>query len=439
MGFLDKIFGGKKEKKLVKLKLEEVNEFVGKQVGLNSTILEKEIPAKFAEIKHLIKETKQSLRELEKSEVSDKGNKRFKKAAKTAKKDASRKIESVLDRLQPPFTDNPEEIKKYADEGLVMLREKVSAASKSIVYASVALKKAMKETGRGIESLEKELESLQKIVKGNALVFGKSKVESLLREIESEKNEREKIENELIDAERDSKEKGKRREEKESQLREMEKSAAFTELSVLEEKKNSLKREKIGLREKLVNVLGGVSRPLKKLENLSARGGVVLTTKSNHALNHFIKEPLNLFSNDLKGEEFKQLLIELKSTLMADKIDLKEKEKARTVEEIDRLLNMDFFAEFFWKENEIDRNLTKLKEQEHGMNIKSEINALKNSVRETGHSESAAVRAVKELQGRESGQNDLIRERISSLEQLLNELSDSKIQIIESTKPDEQK
>jgi len=370
---------------------------------------------------------------LEKAEVSDDGNKRFKKAAKTAKKDATRRIESVLDRLQPPFTDDPEEIRKYADSGLLLLREKVSAGAKSIVYTSVVLKDAMKETGRGIESLEKELESLQKIVRENALVFGKNKIENSLKEIELGKTALEKIKNELIEAEGEFGEKGTRREEKENELKEMEKSQAFTELNVLEEKKNSLEREKMELREKLINVLGGVSRPLKKLENLSSRGGVVLTEKSSRALNQFIKEPLNLFGQDLKGEEFKQLLIELRNALIADKIDLKEKEKARTVEEIDKLLDMDFFTEFFWKENEIDRKLTKLVEQEHGMSIRSEIRALENSIRETQHSEGAAISSVKELQGRESEQAELISERVASLEKLLNKLSDGKIQIVEST------
>lgn len=438
MGLLDKLLGtGKKEPAIKELKFEEVEPFVEKEAREKEKVIKKEVPAKFSEIKHLIHETKDLLEDLEEREISEEGNKRFRKAAKTAKRDSIKKMDSVLKKIQPPFTEDTEKIRSYVFESLSLLRKKIRSSAKSLAYTGVVLKGLMKEIGKRIDALEHAFTHLVELIKQNLLLFEKKKLLNRVSEVKDKRRELKKTRLDLnkLNSAVEEIEKNKVRIQKE--LEKLLESSDSAQLRALEKKRENLSTKKSELKNKLINMVAGINRPLKKLQNAVEKEKYFLEEESKQALKLFLDDPIKLFKRNPKAKEFKQLLKELKGTIVSEKIQLKEREKEKTLNEIDELLDFDFFSNFFWKENELEKEIKEIDKKEESIEVKSKMDRLKRNITELEHDLKETSTAIKELQRKEKQLVEEAQESINSLSSMLSKMTGKKIQIIENSEPKE--
>jgi len=432
MGFLNSLFGRKKPKqRLIELKLVELTGFVESSAGEKQAVIDKVVPAKFSEIKHLIKETDGLLNELDRTKIDDKGNKRFKKAAMTAKKDSIRRIKSVLQKIQPPFSSEPGKISDYCTESLSLLREKVKASAKAIAYTSLVLKDLMKEIGSRIDTIEQTLEALSDIVRENRILFEKRKLLNLVSEIDSMTLEQEANEKEIAEKRKALGLITANRKKAGERLRSLLESSAAEEMHELSDKRKNLQEEKFKLRASLIDKVAGLNKGFRKLENLNKTGRFVLSKESTHSLKLFLDDPINLFKQDPKGEKFKQLLEELRESVVSGKLDFKEKEREKKMNEINSLIGFDFFSEFFWKENNYDKKLIEVKEGLEANSVAGEISVLKRKIQELEHEFTQAMHSIA---GLEKKNEDLKNKNSESVEAIAIELSNAtghKIEILD--------
>ncbi|MEM0359857.1 MAG: hypothetical protein QXK06_00790 [Candidatus Diapherotrites archaeon] len=442
MGFLEKLFaslfGSKKSSKSRKassnqISFEEVNQFLEQKAAeQKATSLDKEIPAKFAEIKHTIRETSELLAELEKEEITEEGNQRFRKAVKTAKGDAIKKIKAVLERIQPPFTDDLEEIRNYSNESLELLDKKIRASSKNIAYTSFLLKDSMREIGKRMDSLETSLKELSEIVKRNDFLFQKKSLEAFIASIKKEKAELSMTEEKITALEKTLEAIEKNKKSVKAALERTMNSGSARELQALESKKKELLLEKTKLREKFLETVLCMERPLKKLANLSEKGLFSLGSDSETTLSLFFRDPALLYKRDTKGESFKRLLKSLKEAIEKGKIELSEKEKAKTLASIEELLERDFFSDFFWKENSLEKALRETEAREKAISVKTEIDTAKKQLESLERNYRETLATLTETRKTAEALNKKIFESMKSLEATLSSLTGKKIEILEA-------
>ena len=433
MGFFGRLRRGraKGEPLLIELRLGEVSGFVEKKAGEKKYILEKDVPARFSEIKHTIRETKGLLKDLEKTEISDAGNKRFRKAARTAKKDSIKKIDSVLHKIQPPFTEDAERIRSYCYESLSLLQQKIRSSSRSITYTSVILKDVMKKIGRKIEALEQSFKSLVETIKSNIILFEKKKLHSLVSGIEEDFREAGRIGSEKGELLKALKAVSAEKRRAEAAIEELLNSDASTELQGLEARRKEILLERLSTKNELVNTVVGIARPIKKLDNLTKRGKYFLEEDSQVVMGLFLKDPEVLFRQDPKGDRFKQLLRELKGAIAAEKLELKSREREKKMGEIEFLLGFDFFSNFFWRENKLEKELKEISGKEGAMEVKGEMDSLKRSLLELEHDFNEINSAARELERREAALAAKNKASLEKLGSMLSEMTSEKIRVVE--------
>ena len=433
MGFLDWFKSApKREPGIIELRLDGVGPFLERKAEEKSNVLEKEVPAKFSEIKHLIVETEALLKDLDKTEISDAGNKRFRKAARTAKKDSIQKVNAVLHKIQPPFTSDAEGVRTYCIESLALLQEKIRSSSKSLAYTSMIVKDVMREIGKKIDSLERVFKSLVGTIKENEVLFEKSKLLSLVSGIKADKEALVRTESELAEMRKALEAVATERESMQARLDKVLASEENAGLRGLEERRRQLLLEKIELRNQLINTVAGMSRPLKKLENLVSRRKHFLERDSEQAMGLFLGEPAALFKQDPKGNSFKKLLRELKGTLAAEKLGLKAREREKKLAEIDSLLEFDFFTNFFWKENGIEKEVREIEASEGKIEIKAQIDGIRSSLSGLDHDFNEISAAVRELERRAGTHSERTRASLVSLGETLSEMANQKIRIVDA-------
>ncbi|MCX6802349.1 MAG: hypothetical protein NT067_04520 [Candidatus Diapherotrites archaeon] len=439
MNFLEKLFawlfGGGNAKPtqrgVTELRFDEVGPFLESRAAQKSEVVDKEVPAKFAEIKHTIRETKALLESLEKEEIGEDGNKRFRKAAKTAKDDSIRKMSAVLERIQPPFTDDVEKIRDYSYESLELLDKKVRSNSKNIAYTSFILKDTMREIGKKVDALENSLKSLIETIRKNDFLFQKKSLMSAVEEVKQEKAELLRAEEKISALEKTLESIEKNSKAAKAALERTMNSGSAQELQALESRKKEILLEKAKLREKFVETVLCMERPLKKLANLSEKGLYSLDTESENTLSLFLREPGLLYKRDTKGESFKKLLKALKETIVSEKIDLAEKERAKALENIEELLSVDFFSDFFWKENSLEKSLRETEAKEKTISVKAEIDSANKEIESFDRDSRETTVAMNELRREAENRRKKIAESLRSLGATLSSLTGEKVEIAE--------
>ncbi|MBU2100121.1 hypothetical protein KKB11_02725, partial [Candidatus Micrarchaeota archaeon] len=150
MGFLDKLFGGKKQEKTktveeLKLDFSEVTSFSESFYAKEFDEISKEIFSRFSEVKHLLKELELVLNELEKEKVSqDEGHKKLRKIVDTSKKTLIEKMRHLNSKLTPPNSADFIELNSYCDSSLKLLESEINSFGKNIAYTGIILKEQIK-------------------------------------------------------------------------------------------------------------------------------------------------------------------------------------------------------------------------------------------------------------------------------------------------------
>jgi hypothetical protein len=440
MNFLEKLFawlfgggnaGKNAPKSVTELRFDEVEPFLESKAAQKNQAMGKEVPAKFAEIKHTIRETKALLESLEKEDISDDGNKRFRKAAKTAKDDSIRKMHAVLERIQPPFTDDLDKIRDYSYESLGLLDQKIRSSSKNIAYTSFILKDTMREIGKKVDALETALKSLVELVKANDFLFMKKSLVLSVESVRQDKAALAKAEEKILALEKNMDSSDADRKAANASLERIMNSGSAQALLAFEARKKEIIAEKAGLREKFLESVLGLERPFKKLANLSEKGLCSLDTEAENTLSLYFREPALLYKRDTKGESFKRLLKSLKETIVSEKIDLGEKEKKKALEQIEELLVQDFFSDFFWKENALEKEIRGIDAKEKATSVKSDIDSINREIEGFACSSKEAEASIKELQKETATRRKKIAESLKSLGATLSSLTGEKVEIAE--------
>ena len=374
MGIIDWFFGllfGKKKKHKGEahahnVRLSEFGPWLSKHSEKEFSELTNFALSKFAEIKHLLKETGLSLDDLlEKNvEENEKGNQRLRKIVGTSQRNFAEHMKQLLAKLQPPVTADFVSIKDYCLSAAPTMEREINSFGKSISYTSIILKEEVSGIGANVKELQSVLKQLFDS-------FSKRESISLLVEIKNaEKRLGEKLSENLSskeyldEASLEKKKTEKKHSDLLQKLSSLEQSAEFKALAELESAKRAALEKKEKLRSALVDLLAPLDKPLRRLEALSDSGAFLLEKTEKDFLRMFLREPLLAIKQDPRADFLKKILKELKAAIDSGKVSLKdEKDRGKRLGAIDSLVSFDFFSNFFWKANQVEVELQKAEKE----------------------------------------------------------------------------
>lgn len=427
MGFLDFLKGKKdqipKEKPKIIADLAEISNLLSNNRLTTENEMKERLFPKFAEIKHLLKEIRTELDEVELSEDKPThDNERIKKMAITSKAGFVAQMNSLLEKLQPPQTSVLSEIEKYSSTSAGLMNKEIVRFRKNIVLTGFVAKEPVKRIGQYISELSATLNTISE---ENSLQNASDSVKAinLISEI-----------NELLDSVKDT----------ESRINESELEKTKINLKINSEKieLNSLKNsdeysraekltqtlaenetKKNQISQKAMAVIAPVEKPMHRLLKVSSYRGT-LTTDEWQIITLYLESPLDAIKKDPKAEILKSILTLLKENINNGTVSLKEKEIPKKLAAITSLQETDLFGELFWNLNDIEAKINSIKKELSGIDIIQKINLSSENIDNLRSQAEAITDSVKkkklELQSKKETLSDLKTDLENHASRVLN-------------------
>jgi len=379
---LKELFFGKPnagEKK--QLSLEQAKELLKRKKAEEEKELEKKAGKKFSEINALIKDGMESLRGIGEMDFEAEGENKFlRKIVQSSKEEFVQKMQNLLEKTRPPEGREFRARFDYCRNALREYQQEITGFRKNIAYTGILVKKEMQNFAKGIESMEKELAFIAEIAQESkwqkaAMLAEKAEgIEALKKQALEAQAKAGEIEKETARLEEQKKE----AEEKRKVLQEGER---FKELEKNSSEKERLEQEKSMVKEKALNILAPLEKQLRKMQTLGASGEWLLEKEQERMLNAYLQDCFTALKQDPKGEVLKQVLQEMRKAIKDGKIAFKEeKERAKKEAAIGELENYDFFNNFFWKLNEIEKRLPGIYAEMQNSTLFREISAANSEI-----------------------------------------------------------
>lgn len=337
MSFFDKIIDALKgDEQAGELNLEEVDQLLEKELGKREKELLNSCSQNIDEIHASAKEIQKITRKLKEEEIPEDMAERLTRIAETSKPAFVKSVEEAIQPLlkdQEP--DSLEELRDFQKEVEQVLESMGKAHTGQGRYLNMVYEGEVKEVKKESKNILYQNDALEEKIPPHEEKI--SDIHSLIektRKMQEKTENLESLEKEIREIEKELQEKKQEKQEKEQELEKHKESQEYEELLSKKEKIKELKDKRKSLENKVLNLLTPLKRPLKKYR----RQAYIEEKETERMVDDYIQEPVKRFfrkeSGDLDG-----LLEDVRETVEKDKIDFKEKEKRKTLEKIDRVLN----------------------------------------------------------------------------------------------------
>ncbi len=360
MGFFGNIFG-KKEAEQIELELGQTREFLEKEALSRKKKLLEEAGKSLAEIRHLLRETKEMLESLGVAEQLKKSG-RIDRIVSTAKSNALKQLFPLLKKLDPPNTENLVELRAFCIESIQAMQQ-AGHFGKNVAYAGISFKEEMKSIGENLKQVNNTFHKLKNSFDKNSAVFAGEKLNKLLVLIDEKEKTSAAALVSIAEFEKNIKTITVKKTRLESDLNELRQGSEFKEIASLNEQKAKLLREKQNAKTELLDIFAKIEKPLHRLGKAVKAGKILLPEKQASFLSRLLLNPVKALKLDPKAETLKLVLLEAKSAIDSGLIELKPKEKEKKLAVISELLSFDFFSDLFWKLNKIDSEILAIEKQ----------------------------------------------------------------------------
>ena len=412
--FLKSFFSGKKAKKTAKKKnnlgLLQAKNYLNELEQKQFSAIEQKIFARFAEIKHLLKEISNELNELSKVNVEEGENKRLRRIVETSRNSAVSQMQRLVERLTPPTRGNLKELKNYCTSCHSLMETEIRHFGRNIAYTGIVLKEQMKSLGEKMNELNTVFIELNQLFQ-NPMLTGIPAVKEHIEQLDSELMHRKNSVALHNQAMLEIKQLKAKKNEILDEIESKKKSQEAEDLRELIKEREQLNEKKNKVREKIFELMSGVEKPLRRFLQLAEGGQYPLSFEEKELLESYLSNPFNAVKKDIKAEKLKKFLQQLKPLIENETIGLKDKEKEKKLQAINELLSFNFFDNVFWELNKVETQLIELSKKIEKIELNRKLNYL----------EAEAKRTEKEI---EAKQIELVKTKASiekssqSLEQL---------------------
>ncbi len=377
MGFLDslaawlkRLFQGSPTKaETSSLSFEGILDWIEQQTDSVFKELKTEALNRFSEIRFLLKEIRNQLIALEKKKAHPEAgnqnrNERLQRVVFSSQQTMVLRMRILLDKLEPPKMPEWEEMRQYSIGSFGLLQKETGLFGKNIAYTSLLHKEEVKSIGQHLSELETILKSLSNSFSSNPLFEQTNLAKNLHSAVFRLTQEQQRLEQESNRLHAEQKKFQQSLSRQQTGLAEMQSSSEARQWEQSQEQLKELANQKEKLRSQLSELVSEIDKPLKRFQQLVSSNQWALEKEQAQFLSVLSENPLKAMEKDPKGQSFKSVLKEILSAIDQKKIAFKdEKEEAKRRASVLHLLEYDFFSNFFWKQNELEKKRQPLEKQ----------------------------------------------------------------------------
>jgi polyhydroxyalkanoate synthesis regulator phasin len=373
MGLFSRIFRKKEEVK--SYTLEELEQELKKRHAQARQEVEEELIGYVAELKHIYKHIAEAVEEIEKAPIPEKAHERAKKIASASKEKLVIQLRSMLKKLEPTSTPSLEGLSSYCKECRLAVTKTGITSGRSLIITGVFLEKEMSQLAKYLKEFMSVINHIEEELERNADVIHDPllkqirEMKGLLDELEKHKKELEHKRNELADLEQEL-----------AGLKEKERvllrSKRWKKAQEIVKELEGLKAEKNMLEAQIQELFVPLSRAFRKYEKLVETGKLDSNGEHVKVLRTLTSDPLTVIDASPKAETVKEVVIAVKNACIKKLLEKNEKKAKATIAACDAVLEFDFFTNYFWKKNEIQRKINDLSDTE-ALAVYKEMETLK--------------------------------------------------------------
>jgi len=363
---------------------------------------------KFAEIKHLsIRLTKSaSLFENHKIDLNE-GNKKYRQIVVTSQKNLVRQLKGISKKIVPPTEFESDTLREYITKSNLVITNDLMPYWKNIALAKLMLKDEVNSIGNDLKELLDTLEELQKKAFSEKLI-NLEKINDFLEKIKENKKLLEELDLKISDSKNKIKEKEKMVVKLDGKISDKKNSKEVESLNEFTNKKESFEKQKQELVANFNSELAPVEKILKRLQSV-AESTKILDPKEKELLGFLLSTPARAVTLDPKGTAFKSVIVKAEKLVKQGTISFKDKEKEKKFSALSKLIEKDFFSDYFWKLNNVQSDLNQIEKRIASLDISSELRGLESDLETEG----------KELSQLNWSLNKLESEKVSVNEEIL--------------------
>lgn len=443
MGFLDSIrlwlerlFQGKpKQAETSALPFETIPSWIEQQTDSEFKGLETESLNRFSEIRFLLKEIRNQLIALEKKKIESEEenqnrNERLQRVVSSSQQTMVLRMRILLDKLEPPKMPEWEEMRAYATGSFGLLQKETGLFGKNIAYTSLLHKEEVKSIGQHLSELETILKSLSNSFSSNPLFEQTNLAKNLHSQVFRLMQEQQRLEQESSRLHAEQKQFQQFLSRQQTGLAEMQSSLEAKQWEKIREQLTGLANQKEKLRSQLSELVSGIDKPLKRFQQLVSSNQWALEKEPAQFLSALSESPLKALEADPKGQSFKSILKEILSAIDQKKIAFRdEKEEAKRRSAVLHLLEYDFFSNFFWKQNELEKKRQQAEKQLHASEWSQRFEAQKKQLQKTLFEKEESEKALHHSQIALQKNRLLFEEKKSLLEKQLSGIASEAVTI----------
>lgn len=440
MAFWKKLFGRKKPagaeaedapKKRKTLKIADAERFLSESTKPEIKAIEKEAMSRLAEIKHNLKELSAQVSELKQKKLeTDEGNKRMRKIIATSRLELVAGMERLAEKLKPPETSNYSALKAYSLASLPFLQKEINAYGRNIAYTGILLKAEISHIGVIISELSTSFSSLAELFRRSSLADAES-ARHLLSAFNAKSSEINESAERATALQKEIAALKAAKQSAANNVSELENSPEFSALQAMLGEKSKLIHEKSSAKERIIELLAPVEKPLRKLQNLARNGQYVLEASQPEALNAYISNPFTALDSDKDAGILKSLLAELKKLIADGKIALKEKETEKKVSAIEQLLSSNSLESAFLAYCEISAKISEIESAIPKSRISSSISSAGERLRNIEREITAKAYSLEQEKTRQAEAEKELSALKEALRQAVGKATNSEIELLD--------
>lgn len=426
MGFFGKIFGkkaaeksGQPEGKPVEVSLQSLEKWLDEKTSAQRNEFDKKIMGKFAEIKGTMQEIKKQLDEISGKEIStEEGNRRLRKIVDTSKQGMLRSMLTLLERLDPPKTQDYAALQNYCSNASNLLQAEISAFGKNIAYTGILLQAEVKKIGELINALAQQFNEIRAIFAESGVMYI-PQIRQKIMEIEADISAKQALQDSLPEIEQEIAllEAGKG--DLLKSINALMVSDDYEGLQKLQGVRGKLLAQKQASKEKILQMFSPIEKPLRKLQNLVANRQFALAGRQEgNALNQYLVNPLLAIAEDSEAKILKALLNSLLQSINSGQVDFKdEKEKEKKSSAISELLQSASLQQEFRAYLELNGQIAKAEKELQESSIAGRISDAETNARQ-------AERNIQEMNSALAREQNMLHKKEQEISERLQKLSE---------------
>ncbi len=431
MGFLEKIFGRKKETKKppetpenIELDLDKAGTWFEDEISGFTETINLDAENLIRQIKNISENLESSLQSLETKESEDELKGRMKKLAIDNKTSFIKKVKAFNSSISPPDPKDTLLFSEFCTKIITDINRMTKGMSKNIYFAKMLFAEETNDITAELNSMTRLADEFQK-KQDMHKIDQITEVRNLLQEIESlsetQKKGKVKLEQkkqalEILEDEKNKTQKN---------LQKLEVSEESSRLKQMLKEKDDLNDEISMSRNNIIQIFSPLAKALKKYERFSTS----LSADDAKILAAYIESPFRALKTDTEYTILDRITEETEKLISSGKIDLKDRQKEKALARLNALKDHSLLNQHLSEHSRLKEQIKNIETSLNAIKINRETETTKRKLKDIEGNIEDEEQDIQKIKNTQKDTDETISMKIEKLETALSRISGKSISV----------